>query len=206
MKTKIFILSSLLCVYGAMSAHASDCMDAGCEIEKLNTVEKKDDLVGVGVCALIFCGIVLGILLLCITDGKFVDETNRRHETEEHYFKSPEEMVELFQDLPEALENTVLIAKRCNYLSKKVDPLLPIFECPDGRTQDEFITEEAYRGLDERMKIAVYNDSQTKEERLAIDEKYYARIEYELSVINKMGFPGYFLIVSDFIGSEEKNI
>ena len=60
-------------------------------------------------------------------------------------------MAELFADLPEALENTVNIAKRCNYLSEKVDPLLPVFECPDGKTQDEFITEESYKGLKERM-------------------------------------------------------
>ena len=60
-------------------------------------------------------------------------------------------MVELFSDLPEAVNNTVRIAKLCNYLSKKVDPLLPIFECPEGKTQDEFITEEAYKGLNERL-------------------------------------------------------
>ncbi len=137
--------------------------------------------------------------LVCISAGEYVANEARRRYSINNRLKTEQEMVELFQDLPEALENTVRIAKLCNYLSKKVDPLLPIFECPNGRTQDEFITEEAYRGLDERMKIAVYNDSQTKEEREAIDEKYYARLEYELSVIKKMGFPGYFLIVSDFI-------
>ena len=133
--------------------------------------------------------------LVCISAGEYVSNQDRHRYSINNRLRPEEEMVELFQDLPEALENTVLIAKRCNYLSKKVDPLLPIFECPKGRTQDEFITEEAYRGL----KIAVYNDKQTKEERLEIDEKYYARLEYELSVIKKMGFPGYFLIVSDFI-------
>ena len=137
--------------------------------------------------------------LVCISAGEYVANDNRHRYSINNRLRTEEEMVEIFKDLPEALENTVLIAKRCNYLSKKVDPLLPIFECPKGRTQDEFITEESYRGLDERMKIAVYNDSQTKEERLEIDEKYYARLEYELSVIKKMGFPGYFLIVSDFI-------
>ena len=108
-------------------------------------------------------------------------------------------MLELFKDLPEATQNTVTIAKRCNYLSKKVQPLLPIFECPDGKTQDEFITEEAYKGLEERMQAHVYFEGMTPEQKIEIDKKYYARLEYELSVIKKMGFPGYFLIVSDFI-------
>lgn len=108
-------------------------------------------------------------------------------------------MVELFKDLPEAVQNTVNIAMRCNYLSAKVDPLLPIFECPDGKTQDEYIDEQAHLGLRHRMEATVYTSEMTEEERKKIDEEYYARLEYELSVIKKMGFPGYFLIVSDFI-------
>ena len=80
-----------------------------------------------------------------------------------------------------------------------VVPLLPIFICPEGKTQDEFITEEAYKGLNERMKIQVYHDGMTAEERAETDRHYYERLDYELSVIKKMGFPGYFLIVSDFI-------
>ncbi|MBP5352854.1 MAG: DNA polymerase III subunit alpha, partial [Alphaproteobacteria bacterium] len=108
-------------------------------------------------------------------------------------------MIQLFKDIPEAVENTVKIAKLCNYLSKKMEPLLPIFICPEGKTQDEFITEESYKGLNERMEAQVYTDEMTPEERLEIDKQYYSRLEYELSVIKKMGFPGYFLIVSDFI-------
>ena len=137
--------------------------------------------------------------LVCISAGEYVANENRRRFSINNRLRTEEEMVELFSDLPEALNNTVRIAKLCNYLSKKVDPLLPIFECPNGKTQDEFITEEAFKGLNDRMQKAVYNDKQTAEERLAIDEKYYKRLEYELSVIKKMGFPGYFLIVSDFI-------
>lgn len=137
--------------------------------------------------------------LVCISAGEYVANENRRRFSINNRLRTQEEMVELFKDLPEALNNTVRIAKLCNYLSKKVDPLLPIFECPMGKTQDEFITEEAYNGLNDRMQKAVYYDGQTKEERLLIDEKYYKRLEYELSVIKKMGFPGYFLIVSDFI-------
>ena len=137
--------------------------------------------------------------LVCISAGEYVSNENRRKFSINNRLRSEEEMVELFSDLPEAVENTVKIATRCNYLSKKVDPLLPIFECPDGLTQDEFITEEAYRGLDERLKKAVYFEGMTAEQKAEIDERYYARLEYELSVIKKMGFPGYFLIVSDFI-------
>lgn len=137
--------------------------------------------------------------LVCISAGEYVANENRRKFSINNRLRTEAEMLELFADLPEAVNNTVRIAKLCNYLSKKVDPLLPIFECPEGRTQDEFITEEAYRGLDERLKKAVYFEGMTAEQKAEIDERYYARLEYELSVIKKMGFPGYFLIVSDFI-------
>ncbi len=137
--------------------------------------------------------------LICIAAGEYVDNTDRRKYLPTNCWRNENEMVELFKDIPEAVENTVKIAERCNYLSKKVEPLLPIFVCPDGKTQDEFITEEAYKGLHERMKAQVYTPEMTPEKRAEIDEEYYARLEYELSVIKKMGFPGYFLIVSDFI-------
>ena len=137
--------------------------------------------------------------LICIADGEYVANENRRKFSPNNRLRSEAEMLELFKDLPEAVENTVRIAMRCNYLSTKVNPLLPIFECPDGKTQDEYITEESYKGLAERMKAHVYFEGMTEEQKKEIDERYYARLEYELSVIKKMGFPGYFLIVSDFI-------
>ena len=137
--------------------------------------------------------------LVCIAAGEYVADDTRRKYLPTNRWRSEQEMAELFSDIPEAIENTVLIAKKCNFLSQKIDPLLPIFICPDKKTQDEFITEEAYKGLHERMVAQVYTPEMTPEERLAIDEEYYARLEYELSVIKKMGFPGYFLIVSDFI-------
>ncbi len=138
-------------------------------------------------------------ILMCIAAGEYAANDNRPKKSPNNRLKSEAEMLELFKDLPEATQNTVTIAKRCNYLSKKVQPLLPIFECPDGKTQDEFITEEAYKGLEERMQAHVYFEGMTPEQKIEIDKKYYARLEYELSVIKKMGFPGYFLIVSDFI-------
>lgn len=137
--------------------------------------------------------------LICIAEGEYVSNENRRRFSPNNRLRSEQEMLELFADLPEAIENTVKIAIRCNYLSSKVQPLLPIFECPGGRTQDEYITEQAYKGLKERMEAHVYHKDMSEEEKKEIDEHYYARLEYELSVIKKMGFPGYFLIVSDFI-------
>lgn len=137
--------------------------------------------------------------LICIAAGEYVANDDRKKYSPNNRLRSAEEMVELFKDLPEAVQSTVNIAARCNYLSQKVDPLLPIFECPEGKTQDEFIAEQAYKGLKQRMEAQVYNDSQTPEERAEIDKRYYERLDYELSVIKKMGFPGYFLIVSDFI-------
>lgn len=137
--------------------------------------------------------------LICIAAGEVLANDKRKHFSPNNRLRSEEEMVELFKDLPEAVENTVKIAQKCNYLSTKVKPLLPIFECPDGKTQDEYITEEAHKGLAERMQKHVYFEGMTDEQKAEIDKKYYDRLEYELSVIKRMGFPGYFLIVSDFI-------
>lgn len=137
--------------------------------------------------------------LVCIAAGEYVANDNRKKFSPNNRLRSEAEMLELFADLPEAIQNTVNIAKRCNYLSEKVQPLLPIFECPDGLTQDEFIDQEAHSGLAERMQKHVYFEGMTAEQKSEIDKKYYDRLEYELSVIKKMGFPGYFLIVSDFI-------
>ncbi len=135
-------------------------------------------------------------VLLCITDGKYVDETNRRHETEEHYFKSPDEMVELFSDLPEAIENTILIAKRCAFKVKKSKPLLPHVE--KGADEPTLLRQKALDGLKERLEKA---NILTQEEQ----KPYYDRLEYELGIIIQMGFSGYFLIVADFIGWAKKN-
>ncbi len=143
--------------------------------------------------------------LVCISEGEYVANENRRRFSVNNRLRAEEEMVELFSDLPEAVNNTVRIAKLCNYLSEKKDPLLPVFECPDGKTQDEFITEESYKGLDERMRKAVYFEGMTAAQKVELDEKYYARLDYELSVIKKMGFSGYFLIVSDFIKWSKQN-
>ncbi len=137
--------------------------------------------------------------LVCIAAAEYVANDNRKKFSPNNRLRSEAEMVELFSDLPEAVQNTVNIAKRCSYLSSKVNPLLPIFECPGGMSQDDYIDQQARKGLDERMQAHVYFEGMTDEQKKELDEKYYARLEYELSVIKKMGFPGYFLIVSDFI-------
>ena len=118
--------------------------------------------------------------LVCIAQGEYVANENRRRYLPTNRWRSESEMLELFSDIPEALQNTVNIAKRCNFLSQKKEPLLPIFICPDGMTQDEFITNEAYKGLHERMMLQVYTPEMTEEEKQKTDRNYYERLDYEL--------------------------
>ncbi len=125
--------------------------------------------------------------MLCVADGTYVDQpTPRRRVTENHYFKTQKEMVALFADLPEAVENTIEIAKRCAFKAYKRDPILPKFA--DDEVQE--LRRIAHEGLDARLKIIPH---------AASVEDYKARLDFELGVIENMGFPGYFLIVADFI-------
>ncbi len=137
--------------------------------------------------------------LVCIAKGEYVANENREKYSPNQRLKTAAEMVALFADLPEAVANTVNIAKRCNYVLQYIDPLLPVFECPEGKTQNEYLREEAGKGLAHKLETQVYFEGMTEEQKKEIDERYYSRLEYELSVIEKMGFAGYFLIVSDFI-------
>ncbi|CAN5456992.1 DNA polymerase III subunit alpha [soil metagenome] len=128
--------------------------------------------------------------LLCISDGAFVGQDERRRVTPEHWFKPAEDMRKLFADLPEACDNTLDIARRCAFMVQKRDPILPSFPTGDGRSEPEELKHQAREGL--KMRLAGLE--------LAVDEKiYWERLDFELSIIIKMGFPGYFLIVSDFI-------
>ncbi len=113
----------------------------------------------------------------------------------EMYFKSTSEMEELFQDIPEALENTSVIAKKCNIELHLDEPKLPHFPTPNGEDADTYFTSIARKGLEERLK----EDFSDEEERNKVRAKYQERLETEIDIIKKMGFPGYFLIVSDFI-------
>jgi DNA polymerase-3 subunit alpha len=128
--------------------------------------------------------------LLCIADGSFVSQDDRRRLTREHRFKSAAEMAAQFADLPEAIENTVEIARRCAFRPKKRDPILPKFVPDSGRTPEEELRIQAEAGLIARL---------ARHGRFADEEVYRARLEFELGVILKMQFAGYFLIVSDFM-------
>jgi len=127
--------------------------------------------------------------LLAINEGSYILENDRRQVTREHYLKSSEKMLELFKDLPEAIENTIKISMRCAYKSKKRDPILPNFG--DGSlSEGDMLAQQARDGLKARLE---------KIELSATKEAYYERLEFEIDIIRQMGFPGYFLIVSDFI-------
>ena len=132
--------------------------------------------------------------LLCIAEGRYVSENNRRKVTAEHYLKSSDEMISLFSDIPEAITNTVLIAKRCSFLLQIVDPILPPFDTGEGRTEIEELRHMAEVGLKWRLENFV-----TDFEDEMVSNPYWERLEFELKTIISMGFPGYFLIVADFI-------
>lgn len=135
---------------------------------------------------------------LCIADGTYVSEDNRRRLTAEHRLKTSAEMCALFADLPEALANTVLIAKRCSYYAKTLPPILPNFT-EEGKSEADTLRDQSLAGLEERLARYVYSEGMTEEEKTAKAQPYRERLEFELQTIINMKFPGYFLIVSDFI-------
>jgi DNA polymerase-3 subunit alpha len=131
---------------------------------------------------------------VCIHQGRVLADPRRPHDySPEQYLKSPEEMAPLFGDLPELLENTVELAKRCNLELELGTYYLPRFPVPEGHDLDSYIRERASEGLTERLTA---HGLAPGRERGQYDE----RLEHELGTILQMGFPGYFLIVSDFIG------
>lgn len=126
--------------------------------------------------------------LICIAEKAYVDQSQpRRRLTPAHSFKSAEEMAVLFADLPEAIENTVEIARRCAFAVAKHAPILPRFA--DDEVAE--LRRQAREGLEARLKVIPHAVSV---------EEYHARLDFELGIIEQMGFPGYFLIVADFIG------
>jgi DNA polymerase-3 subunit alpha len=131
-------------------------------------------------------------VLLCIEQGVHIDDPNRRRLTPQHYFKSAEEMRALFADLPEACDNTLVVAQRCAYMPTPRKPILPRYTKLEGRTEGEALRALARSGLAELRQL----------DRLAVDIEFHTyeeRLVYELDMIEKMGFAGYFLIVADFI-------
>ncbi len=139
---------------------------------------------------------------VCIAEGMMLGDPRRpRPFTAEQYFKTPDEMAELFADLPEALQNSVEIAKRCNLTLELGKSRLPDFPTPDGMSLDDYMRQRAHEGLQGRM-ASLYRDEATRAARLP---EYIERLEFELGTIIQMGFPGYFLIVADFINWAKNN-
>jgi DNA polymerase-3 subunit alpha len=131
--------------------------------------------------------------LICIAEGAYVDQQEpRRRLTAQHYFKTQQEMITLFADLPEAIENTIEIAQRCAFKAHLRDPILPKF----ADNEIEELRRQSRQGLKDRLAVIPLSAE--------VDE-YEKRLEFELGIIEGMGFPGYFLIVADFIKWSKKN-
>ncbi len=123
--------------------------------------------------------------LLCVQSGSTIADPKRfKFDNDEFYLKSASEMRKLFSDFPDACDNTLLIAERCNVTLREGENLLPQFEVPEGESEDSWLTKLANQGLAERLQGQ-------------IPTAYQERLDYELGVMIKMGFPGYFLVVSD---------
>ncbi|MEQ9329475.1 MAG: DNA polymerase III subunit alpha [Rhodospirillales bacterium] len=137
--------------------------------------------------------------LLCIAGSTYVDESNRRRLTPNHRFRSAEDMCSVFEDLPEATANTVVAAQRCAFMVEKCKPILPRFPTEAGRTEAEDLRAKAHAGLDLRLERQVLKPEMSPEEREATIKIYKDRLDFELNVIIEMDFPGYFLIVAEFI-------
>ncbi len=137
--------------------------------------------------------------LLCVDEGVVIATEDRRRLTPQHYFKTADEMTELFADLPEAIENTVIIAQRCHYRPLPRKPILPPFESPSGLSEPEEMRHQAKEGLEKRLREQVYTTDMSDEDRQKTSDHYFERLNYEIGIIERMGFPGYFLIVADFI-------
>ncbi len=140
---------------------------------------------------------------VCIGEGRTLDDPRRpRTYSDQQYLKTPEEMAELFADLPEALENTVEIAKRCNIEVQLGTYFLPNFPVPEGMTIDDYLRQVSFEGLEERLEVLLPKDTPDYEAKKQV---YIDRLEFELGTIIQMGFPGYFLIVMDFIKWAKNN-
>jgi DNA polymerase-3 subunit alpha len=137
--------------------------------------------------------------LLAIAEGVQVDVTDRRQLTPNHRFRTPAEMKALFADIPEAVANTLVIAQRCAFASPERAPILPPFTSDGAASEKDLLRKESAQGLEERLEAHVYTADMNKTARKAAATPYRERLEFELGVIEQMGFPGYFLIVSDFI-------
>ncbi|MDC0073442.1 DNA polymerase III subunit alpha [Alphaproteobacteria bacterium] len=142
--------------------------------------------------------------LMCVAQGTYVDDMERKRITKSHYFKSSNEMINLFSDIPEAISNSLLIAKRCSFLVPKSNPILPKFIKKNNQDEKNELQIESEKGLIKRFDNFDINSN----DELKNDGKYVLykkRLDFELKVIKEMGFSGYFLIVADFIKWAKKN-
>ncbi|MBE0584741.1 MAG: DNA polymerase III subunit alpha, partial [Desulfofustis sp.] len=135
-------------------------------------------------------------VLLCIQTGKTINDADRfKFSSDDYYFKSPDEMRRLFSYCPEAITNTVEVAERCNLEIELGQHHFPRFPVPEGETLESMFTKACWQGLQERFALM----RQKKTLSPDVEKTYSDRLRLEIDVINKMGFPGYFLIVADFI-------
>ncbi|THF63577.1 DNA polymerase III subunit alpha [Pseudothauera nasutitermitis] len=139
---------------------------------------------------------------VCIAEGYVLADKRRpKNFTEEQYFKTQAQMCELFADLPEALENAVEIARRCSLTVQLGKNFLPQFPTPEGMSLDDFLVQEAKKGLEERLAQLYPHPDEREKQR----PRYEERLKFETDTIIQMGFPGYFLIVADFIRWGKRN-
>jgi len=145
--------------------------------------------------------------LVCISDGTFIADEKRFHLSREYRLKSQKEMLELFRDIPEAINNTCIIAERCAIKSPSRAPILPSYEGSEGRSETEEFIYQSQQGLKFRLETEVLPTCISEEEKKAKIKLYNDRLDFEIAVITRMKFAGYFLIVSDFIRyAKEQNI
>lgn len=139
-------------------------------------------------------------VLLCIQTGKILSDKDRmKFPSEEFYFKSPKEMEGLFQEIPEAIKNTKVIADQCNLEIKFEEKHIPKIEVPKGETADSFLEKIAREGLETRLR-----ELEGRKDFKQREKVYWARLSEELKIIKSMGYSGYFLIVWDFINFAKK--
>ncbi|NRO96029.1 DNA polymerase III subunit alpha [Paraburkholderia sp. NMBU_R16] len=139
---------------------------------------------------------------VCISEGDMLANPRRQKRfTTAQHFLTQDEMARLYADIPSAIANTVEIAKRCNLTLELGKPKLPLFPTPDGMSLDEYLVQLSKEGLESRL-VELYPDEAKRNEAR---ESYFERLEFECGTIVKMGFPGYFLIVADFINWAKNN-
>jgi len=142
--------------------------------------------------------------LLCIGEKTYVDEKNRKRFTDEHYLKSSEEMKQIYDDLPEALENNYLFPFRFSYKLKKSDPVLPSIKIANGSDESQELLNQSKKGLKNRLENFVLKKNQSSD-KSKIEKIYSERLMHEIKIINEMKYAGYFLIVSDYIKWAKQN-